>query len=153
MLIRFLFLALSIVTPSEDRAVPAAVWESVGEMHAWYVARFVAQRGFGPARVRPVETSWPVTVDGERLQVTRHRLIGPPRLYEPMFPMRRRGKGGVLDARDTRALKALNGAFYLSRDRRRGYGPINATAACRRCHEVEVGTRLGVVRYDLAPAR
>lgn len=132
-------------------------------MHAEFVSRFVAADGFGKSRMPAVKWHLPIEIDGVRLAVTRHRLIGlrPLRLYDERPSMQRmqRAKTQPLDGEDRNALAQLmeGKGFHLSADRTRGYGLLTASARCQKCHQVDIGTPLGVFRYELArvgePAR
>ena len=169
MLIRILILALVAATTLTSRTQPqpaptarpsaprvATPAQSVEEMHAWSVSRFVAADGFGKSRVAELKRYLPIEFDGERLAVTRHRLIGlrPPRLYDERPSMKRmqRAKTQPLDGEDRNALAQLmdGKGFHVNADRTRGYGLMTATARCQKCHQVDIGTPLGAFRYELA---
>ena len=137
-------------------------------MHAAYLKHFVRQPGFGVTRVRSPRLIkeeglvLAVEVDGEQYRIWR-RLIGTSehdqaRLYNsmPLGPMSHPVKdmdSAEIDQTDAAALERLPDGVevLIASDRSRVLGAVRARSECVRCHEVEEGTLLGALRYDLSP--
>jgi hypothetical protein len=141
-------------------------WASYQAMHAYFLERFVSERGFGLERMIGVNDPRyrKVYADGMRYTVGRVELISlnggdAPFAYVTAIDADKRqiqhaAHEALMEGEADALTKLKDGMTVVltgGEGHREMVGAIRATADCRKCHDAAEGTLLGAFRYPLRP--